>query len=132
MLNKENKFNHLFYHFREALLCHPLMSEIYLGVMFDADLSFTSHISNIFGSSFHQIRQLRQIRSSLYTNSAIILANALVTSKLDYRNSFFYSLPATAIDSLQLFLKSSFSKLQLSPSKLFTINNLLTSSTCYN
>src|SRR4030088_2854217 len=101
MLNKENKFNHLFYHFREALLCHPLMSEIYLGVMFDADLSFTSHISNICRSSFHQILQLRQIISSLDTNSAIILANALVTSKLDYCNSLLYSVPATAIDRLQ-------------------------------
>ena len=72
-----------------------------LGITFDSDLAFTDHISNICRSSFHQIRQLRQARSSLDTNSATILANALVTSKLDYCNSLLYSLPSTAIDRLQ-------------------------------
>jgi hypothetical protein len=72
-----------------------------LGVTFDSDLSFTNHISNVCRSSFHQIRQLRQIRSSLDRNSTIILANALVTSKLDYCNSLLYSLPATTINRLQ-------------------------------
>src|SRR5207245_5663727 len=41
------------------------------------------------------------IRSSLDTNSAIILANALVSSKLDYCNSLFYSLPDSSLDRLQ-------------------------------
>ena len=72
-----------------------------LGVTFNSELSFTDHVSTVCRSSFHQIRQLRQVRSSLDTNSAIILANALVTSKLDYCNSLFYSLPATTIDRLQ-------------------------------
>ena len=72
-----------------------------LGVVFDPDLSFNSHISNVCRSSFLQIRQLRQARSSLDTNSAIILANALVTSKLDYCNSLFYNLPTTSIARLQ-------------------------------
>ena len=34
-----------------------------LGVVFDCDLSFQKHISNICSSSFYHIRQLRQIRS---------------------------------------------------------------------
>ena len=72
-----------------------------LGVIFDPDLSFKSHISNVCRTSFFQIRQLRQIRSSLDTNSAIILANALVSSKLDYCNSLFHSLPDTSISRLQ-------------------------------
>jgi hypothetical protein len=72
-----------------------------LGVTFDSDLSFTPHISNVCKSSFHQIRQLRQARSALDTNSAVILANALVTSKLDYCNSLFYSLPSSSLDRLQ-------------------------------
>ena len=72
-----------------------------LGVTFDCNLSFTQHISNVCRSSFHQIRQLRQVRSSLDTTSTIILANALVTSKLDYCNSLFFSLPATATNRLQ-------------------------------
>ena len=64
-----------------------------LGVLFDSDLSFDKHISNVCRSSFYHIRQLRQIRSSLDSNSAIILANALVSSKLDYCNSLFFNLP---------------------------------------
>ena len=67
-----------------------------LGVIFDPDLSFKSHISNNCRTSFFQIRQLRQIRSSLDNNSAIILANALVSSKL----------LTTAIHSSILFLIS--------------------------
>src|SRR6188508_3551724 len=59
-----------------------------LGVEFDSNLSYTHHITNICRCSFYQIRQLRQIRSSLDTNSAVLLANALVSNKLDYCCSF--------------------------------------------
>ena len=72
-----------------------------LGVEFDSDLSFSYHISNVCRSSFHQIRQLRQIRPSLDSNSAILLANSLVFSKLDYCNSLLYNLPNTSINRLQ-------------------------------
>jgi hypothetical protein len=59
------------------------------------------HISSICQSSFYHIRQLRQVRSSLDSNSAIILANSLVSSKLDYCNSLFYGLPASSLNRLQ-------------------------------
>ena len=59
------------------------------------------HISSICSTSFYHIRQLRQIRSSLDTNSAIVLANALVSSKLDYCNSLLYDLPEFSLDRLQ-------------------------------
>src|SRR5579872_5151713 len=57
-----------------------------LGVTFDADLSFRSHISSLCRSSFYHIRQIRIVRPSLDSKSAIMLANALVSSKLDYCN----------------------------------------------
>jgi hypothetical protein len=38
-----------------------------LGVIFDSNLSFTKHISNVCRTSFYHIRQLRQVRSSLDT-----------------------------------------------------------------
>src|SRR2546425_7207318 len=60
-----------------------------LGVILDNDLSFKRHISSISSSSFYHIRQLRQVRSSLDRSSAIVLANSLVFSKLDYCNSLF-------------------------------------------
>ena len=64
-------------------------------------LSFHNHISKICSTSFYHIRHLRQVRSSLDKNSAIILANALVSSKLDFCNSLFYGLPATSVNRLQ-------------------------------
>ena len=73
-----------------------------LGVVFDSDLSFKKHISNVCRLSFYYIRQLWQIRSSLDTNSAIILANSLVSSKLDYCNSLYYKLPACSLNRLQV------------------------------
>jgi hypothetical protein len=72
-----------------------------LGVAFDSELSFHNHISKICSTSFYHIRHLRQVRSSLDKNSAIILANALVSSKLDFCNSLFYGLPATSVNRLQ-------------------------------
>ena len=72
-----------------------------LGVIFDSDLNFKKHISSICRSSFFQIRELRQIRSSLDRTSAIILANSLVHSKIDYCNSLLFQLPTTSIIRLQ-------------------------------
>jgi hypothetical protein len=72
-----------------------------LGIIFDPTLSFTKHISTVCRSSFFQIRQLRQVRPSLDHQSAIILANALVHSKLDYCNSLFFNLPDTTVNRLQ-------------------------------
>src|SRR5207247_7530735 len=73
----------------------------YDSVVFESDLSFDQHITNVCRSSFYHIRQLRQIRPSLDLNSSIQLANALVSSKLDYCNSLFYGLPDTSIKRLQ-------------------------------
>ena len=72
-----------------------------LGVTFDSNLSFHKHISSVCQTSFHHIRQLRQARSSLDTGSATILANALVSSKLDYCNSLYFNLPKSTLNRLQ-------------------------------
>ena len=72
-----------------------------LGVEFDPDLSLNSHISNVCRSSFFLIRQLRQIRPVLDTKSTTLLANALVSSKLDYCNSLYYNLPSCSLNRLQ-------------------------------
>jgi hypothetical protein len=86
--------------FRGSIL-NPSSQVRNLGVTFDSDLSFNSHISQVCRSSFYQTRQLRQVRTSLDQNSAIILANALVTSKLDYCSSLFHNLPDTSLNRLQ-------------------------------
>ena len=53
-------------------------------------------------SSCHVIHQLRQIRTSLDHKTSVMLANALVTSKLDFCNSLFFGLPQSSIHRLQL------------------------------
>ena len=73
-----------------------------LGVIFDRDLSFQKRISSICSSSFYHIRQLRQIHSCLDTNSVVILANALVSSKLDFCNFLYYNLLALTLNRLQI------------------------------
>jgi len=79
----------------------PTDSARNLGIIFDSDLSFDKQISSTCRSAFYQIKQLRQIRSSLDIKSAITLANSLVSSKLDYCNSLYFSLPASSISRLQ-------------------------------
>ena len=84
---------------------HPLIpskSARNLGVIFDSNLDFKDHISAVCRTSFFHIRQLRQIRSSLDKNSAIILANSIVHSKLDYCNSLLYGLPDGTTHRLQI------------------------------
>src|ERR1051325_11340464 len=72
-----------------------------LGIIFDSDLSFKKYISTVCRTSFHHIRQLPEVRSSLDSHSIIVLSNALVSAKLDYCNSLYYNLPATSIHRLQ-------------------------------
>jgi hypothetical protein len=85
----------------EGTILTPSDSTRNLGVIFDKDLSLKQHISAICKTSYYHIRQIRQVRSSLDFNSAIILANSLVSSKLDYCNSLYYGLPAASLDRLQ-------------------------------
>ena len=85
---------------------YPSNSTRNLGVTFDSELSFSQHISEICKSSYFIIRQLRQIRSSLDLKSSILLANALVSSKLDFCNSLFYNLSCNSLHRLQLIQNS--------------------------
>lgn len=73
-----------------------------LGVIFEQDLSLSFHIKSVSRSSFYYIRQLRQIRPLLNHNSAVVLANSLVFSKLDFCNSLYSGLPQSKLHQLQL------------------------------
>ena len=73
-----------------------------LGVVFDSDLSFKKHICNVCRLFFHHIRQLRQIRSYLDTNSTVILANALLSYKFDHCKSLYYNFPVCSVKRLQV------------------------------
>ena len=110
-------------HFHNLALC-PTDSARNLGVTFDSNLDFKKHISAVCRTSFFQIRQLRQIRSSLDKNSAIILANSIVHSKLDYCNSLLYDLPSCTIVQLQR-VQNSLSRVVSRSSRLQTHTSML-------
>ena len=60
-----------------------------LRVLFDAELSFNKHISKLSQVAHMHVRQLRRIRPCLDLGSAVLLANTLVSSRIDYCNSIF-------------------------------------------
>ena len=73
-------------------LLHLVDSVRNLGVWFDADFSFSEHIKRTCKACFLQMRDLRRIRKYLTSEVAVLAANALVSSHLDYCNSLFRGL----------------------------------------
>ena len=80
---------------------HPAVVVKNLGVWFDANFSFADHIRNICKTCFIQICDLRRVRKHLTDEAAILAANALVTSHLDYCNSVFRSSSSLNMRKLQ-------------------------------
>ena len=72
-----------------------------LGVWFDSRFTFSCHVSSICKSCFVGLRDFRRIRRYLPREVAISLANALVSSRLDYCNSLFRSLSCKDLNRLQ-------------------------------
>ena len=75
-----------------------------LGVIFDKNFNFRSHISAICSSCIYHIQHLRRIRRHLDMDSAKLLANALVSSCLDYCNSLLSGFGETDLTKLQRIL----------------------------
>ena len=66
---------------------NPAKSARNLGVVFDKNFTFRSHISAVCSSCFYRMRDLRHIRHHLDLDSAKLLATAFMSSHLDYCNS---------------------------------------------
>ena len=71
---------------------HPSDLVRNLGMMFDADFSFSAHVHSLCEGCFCQVCEFRRIRRYLTDEYAILVANALVSSRIDYCNSLFRSL----------------------------------------
>ena len=80
---------------------YPAKSARNLGVIFDKNFNFRSHISAICSSCIYHIRDLRRIRRHLDLDSAKLLANALVSSRFDYCNSLLSGIAETDFTKLQ-------------------------------
>ena len=72
-----------------------------LGVIFDSSLSFTNHVNSVCKSVHYHIRDLYRIRHLLPKPVLIQLANALVSSRLDYCNSLLFGIKKSNLQKLQ-------------------------------
>ena len=72
-----------------------------LGVIFDSDNSFDNHVAKVCRACYYHLRDLRRIRTFLVVETAILLANAMVSSRLDYCNSLLYGVSKSNIAKLQ-------------------------------
>ena len=73
-----------------------------LGVIFDQDLSFDSHIKSVSRTAFFHLRNIAKIRNFLSFKDAEKIIHAFVTSRLDYCNSLLSGCPSSSIRTLQL------------------------------
>ena len=72
-----------------------------LGVLFDSKFSFTNHVNSVIKSCFANLRDLHYIGRFLSYDMSVMVANALVSSHLDYCNSLFRCLSSKNITRLQ-------------------------------
>ena len=72
-----------------------------LGCWFDSQMNLNTHITKCCNASFYHLFNIRRIRKFLNKETAQILVNAFITSRLDYCNSLLYGLPATHLNKLQ-------------------------------
>ena len=79
----------------------PTTSARNLGVLFDSDFNFRQHISQTCRACYYHIRDLRRIRRHISFPVAKTIANALVSSRLDYCNSLLYNIADKDVSKLQ-------------------------------
>ncbi len=73
-----------------------------LGVLFDSNLSFESHISSICKTTFFHFKYISKLRPMLSMTNAETLIHAFMTSRLDYCNALLGGCSARLINKLQL------------------------------
>ncbi len=73
-----------------------------LGVLFDSNLSFETHVSSIIKSKFFHLEHIYKLRPMLSMSNAETLIHAFMTSRLDYCNAFLVGCSTHLIKKLQL------------------------------
>ena len=72
-----------------------------LGLVIDANLDVTAHISNVIKSCYCHLRSLRKLQPFLTQDAANAIAVSLIMFRLGYYNSGLLSLPANQLKCLQ-------------------------------
>ena len=91
----------------DKILISPSNSVLNLGVIFDSDLSFSSHISKISKAANYHLFRIRFIRKHITRPLCALLINSLVIVRIDYCFSLLYILPASSIAPLNIIIRSS-------------------------
>ncbi|XDV28169.1 hypothetical protein PO909_031524, partial [Leuciscus waleckii] len=73
-----------------------------LGVLFDTNLSFESHVPSICKTTLFYLKHIYKLRHMLSMTNAEQLVHAFMTSRLDYCNALLGGCPARLINKLQL------------------------------
>ena len=105
LIGSKNNRKKLLPHFPINILGNqvsPAQSVKNLGVVFDSNFTFSDHVSQVIKSARVHARDLYSIRPLLDLKTSVCLANALVSSRLDYCNSLFLSLNDFELRRLQL------------------------------
>ena len=95
-----------------------------LGVLFDAKFCLTNHVNSVIKSCFISLRDLHCIRRFLSVNTSVVIANALVSSRLDYSNSLLCSLSSRNATRLQ-YVQNALARFVTSASKFTHITSSL-------
>ena len=95
-----------------------------LGVWFDSDFSLSKHVQNVCKSYFVQLRYFRHVRLFLTHDASVLVANALVSSRMDYCNSLFRSLAKFNLRKLQC-IQNSAARIVSNTSKYTSITPVL-------
>ncbi len=73
-----------------------------LGVLFDSNLSFDSHVSSIFKIEFFNLKNISKLRPMLSMLNAEMLIYVFMTSRLDYCKALLGGFSARLINNLQM------------------------------
>ncbi len=73
-----------------------------LGMLFDSNLSFDSHVSSICKTGFFHLKNISKLRPMLPMSNAEMLIHAFMTSRLDYCNALLGGCSARLINKLQM------------------------------
>ena len=80
----------------------PLSSSVTnLGVIFDPQLTFETHIKSLCQKSFYHLKNISKLRPMLSRAAAERLVHAFVSSRLDYCNALLVGIPGKHLQKLQ-------------------------------
>ena len=90
-------------HYGNCGACRPKWQPIEITEELGLCLSvcFKQHINKLCAICYYHLKDLRRIRWYLNADSAVLLANAMVTSRLDYCNSLPYGINKSSVGQLQ-------------------------------